>query len=398
MGTSNNVGASDLMRIGDVVGRTVLAAKGLAHPPLGEHEERRVSLREIASMIGVSHTAVNKAVAAVPTSAPLDGASQGPGRHYAYTLSDMCRLRTLLGRDRKRTAGERMVVVGITNYKGGVSKSTTAAHLAQHLGLHGYRTLVIDTDPQGTLSTLFGFNPDTELSVADTLVPYLAGKQPDLRYAIRRSAIPMIDVIPANVGLAQADQILPERQMRAVAAGESWRYMTSLHDGLQSLQDEYDVVVIDCPPSMSYLTTVATQACDGILIPLRPSMPDFASSAQFVRMFGELQANTDAVMGQDKHYAWVRVLITQGDAKSTAAEMEEVIRMAYADLVLRERFPYLAAVARAAKSMRTVFDVPRNEVDSRQLARATMIVEEMCQAIEVLIRNASTRAQKGERQ
>lgn len=376
---SNALRAKDLIALSDRVGRIVMKSRKFAHR---QGSSRRISLRDIAELLRVSHTAVNKVVASIREA--LTGDAK-PGRTYQYSLGDVDVIRRAMGRNQERGPGEPCVTLGIMNFKGGVAKSTTTAHVAQYLALHGFRTLAIDCDPQGTLSTLFGLHPDMDLGADDTLVPYFAGRQSSLRYCVRPTEIPTLSVIPANVGLAEADLLLPARQRDERSAGNSWYYMTSLAEGIKTIEADFDVILLDCPPSMSYLTTVATQACDALLVPMRPSMPDFASSAQFIRMFGGFQGDVDAVLNHEKQFEWLRVLITLGENNKTSIEMEEIIRKAYGDMVMTQKFPYLTAVATAAKRMRTVYDVSRADIEGRQLGKASLIIDELCGAIESLV-------------
>lgn len=385
------LGAEDLVALGDRVGRVVMRAKDFAHPTNAQGEGRRVSAREIAELIGVSHSAINKVVGALREKLAGDAR---PGRTYTYTLPDVIEIRAAMERTMRRKPGEPCVTLGIMNFKGGVAKSTTTAHLAQYLALHGYRVLAIDCDPQGTLSTLFGIHPDIDLGAEDTLVPFFGGHERSLHYCIRATEIPTLSVIPANVGLAEADLILPARQRDERANGNRWFYMTALVEGIQSIEQDYDVILLDCPPSMSYLTTVATQACDALLVPMRPSMPDFASSAQFIRMFGGFQGDVDAILNREKRFDWVRVVVTLGEKNNTSVEMEEIIRRAYGDLVLAQRFPYMTAVATASKRMRTIYDVNRADVPGRQLTAAQSIVDQMCSAVEDLLQLTRSRKVK----
>lgn len=363
--------------------KQVLRQGGVAELSLDRSEARRFSLRDIAAdYLDLSPSRVSKIAAG------LDGlpkASDGPKKSKNYTLADLVRIREAAGRHRYRKPGEPLVTVGVLNFKGGVAKSTTAAHLGHHLALHGYRTLAIDCDPQATLSTLFGIHPDLDLGIEDTLVPYFAGQEEGLEYCIRQTEVPTLSVIPANVNLAEADQHLPARQTREATAGSPWLYWNTLRDGIARVQDRFDVVLLDCPPSFSYLTTVALQAADALVVPMRPSMPDFASSAQFMRMFAEAQRGFDEYTDKPKTFDWLRVLVTLGERNAACREMEDYIRAAYGDLVLPQTFPYMSAVATAAKSMRTVYDVGRGAVDSRALAKATRVVDLVCAQIEELI-------------
>jgi len=385
------IGAAELDQLSGQVENVVMQLKqvlrqgGITEHGLERGEARRLSLREIgADFLDLSASRVSQ-IASGLEGIQSRASAEGPKKAKNYTLADLVRIREAAGRHRYRKPGEPLVSVGILNFKGGVAKSTTTAHLAHHLALHGYRTLAIDCDPQATLSTLFGIHPDLELGLNDTLVPYFAGHEKGLEYCIRETEVPTLSVIPANVNLAEADQHLPARQMNETRAGSSWVYWNVLREGIAAVQDRFDVVLLDCPPSFSYLTTVALQAADALIVPMRPSMPDFASSAQFMRMFAEAQKGFDEYAVQPKSFDWLRVLITLGERNAACREMEDYIRAAYGDLVLPQTFPYMSAVATAAKSMRTVYDVGRGAVDSRALAKATRIVDLVCAQIEEMI-------------
>jgi chromosome partitioning protein len=113
-------------------------------------------------------------------------------------------------------------------------------------------------------------------------------------------------------------------------------------------------------------------------------------------MFSAFQADVDAILGRQKTFDWIRVLITLGEKNNTSVEMEEIIRKAYGELVLTQKFPYLTAVATASKRMRTIYDVNRADIPSRQLVAAQMLVDQMCGAIEDLV--VRTRAQRAGQQ
>src|SRR5690606_32247380 len=86
-----------------------------------------------------------------------------------------------------RTAGEKLQVVAVANFKGGAAKTTTAVHLAQYLALRGYRVLLVDLDSQASLTALFGLQPDLELDETDTLYPYFRDERISLKGLPRRT-------------------------------------------------------------------------------------------------------------------------------------------------------------------------------------------------------------------
>ena len=106
------------------------------------------------------------------------------------------------------------VVIAVANFKGGVTKTTTAMTLAQGLSLRGHKVLVIDTDPQGSLTTLFGILPDTDVEEDKTILPLCTGEEDSIIPAIQSTYWHGIDLVAAAPVLFNAEFILPSRQAR----------------------------------------------------------------------------------------------------------------------------------------------------------------------------------------
>lgn len=355
----------------------------------GKHPGRLVSLREIGEMLGKSHTTVSRAL----EKAGIEKVD-GMGAKQRYPLEGVVAAREALGLTKWFPDGSPRVRIAVSNFKGGVSKSTLTAHLAYGLALQGYRVLAIDLDPQATLSTLFGMHPDFELKAKDTALPYLAGEQPDLFYALKASELSNLAVIPASLGLEHA----ANRLLRREFSDPKKFWGDVLSEGIATVEPICDVVIMDCPPNMSALTMSAAFAADALVVPLRPQMPDLASSAQFMTMFGdELEAagNIRFALDKDakaKEFAWVRVALTQGQgseaARGSEKLLEEYISLAYTGLVLRNSFARQKAIENAANYMRTVYDVAKADVDSKSLARAIEKVNELVSEVEILVQDA----------
>ena len=146
-------------------------------------------------------------------------------------------------------------VIAMCNQKGGVGKTTTTINLGAALVELGRRVLLIDFDPQGSLSVGLGFNPlALEASVYDLLM--VRGTKPqDL---ILSTQILNLDILPANIDLSAA-----EVQLVSEVAREH-----TLSRAIQPLRKDYDIVLIDCAPSLGLLTVNALTSADGVLIPL----------------------------------------------------------------------------------------------------------------------------------
>jgi chromosome partitioning protein len=146
-------------------------------------------------------------------------------------------------------------IIAMCNQKGGVGKTTTTINLGAALAEYGRRVLLVDFDPQGALSVGLGINPhDLETTVYNVLME----RRLDVRTVIHPTAIHGLDVMPANIDLSAAEVQL---------VGEVAREMV-LSRALRPVVDEYDVVLIDCQPSLGLLTVNALTAAHGVVIPL----------------------------------------------------------------------------------------------------------------------------------
>jgi len=146
-------------------------------------------------------------------------------------------------------------VIALCNQKGGVGKTTTAINLGAALVELGRRVLLVDFDPQGSLSVGLGLNPHAlDLSVYNVLM----GPRADAHRAVVNSPMLGLDLLPANIDLSAAEVQLVSEVAREHA----------LSRVLEPLKPDYDVILIDCAPSLGLLTVNALTAADGVIIPL----------------------------------------------------------------------------------------------------------------------------------
>lgn len=152
-----------------------------------------------------------------------------------------------------------MKVISVCNHKGGCAKTTTVVNIAAELVNSGYRVLIIDNDYQANLTTSVGFKPDKE-----SLVNCLRGKK-SLRKTIKKCAtLDGLDIIPNNPEVGNCDLAL-------IKMKNCKRILSNLIEE-ENLKDDYDFILIDCPPSQSITTINALVASDSIIIPMEPSL------------------------------------------------------------------------------------------------------------------------------
>jgi len=154
-----------------------------------------------------------------------------------------------------------MPVICIANQKGGVGKTTTVAALAEGLSEHNKYVLLIDWDPQASLTVTMGFEPeDFKLTGYNVLACTIQNKgNPSIQDVIVHTSNPKVDLVPANVELAQAELDLAETFGRELV----------LKKMIQPVQQSYDFILVDCLPSLGLLTINALSASDRVLIPVQ---------------------------------------------------------------------------------------------------------------------------------
>jgi len=270
-------------------------------------------------------------------------------------------------KDRLRPEGAEAVTISIGNFKGGVGKTTTAMTLAQGLTLLGHKVLVIDTDPQGSLTTLFGILPDTEVEEESTILPLAMGSETSIRYAIRSTYWDGIDLVAAAPVLFGAEFALPARQTNE----PGFEFWDVLNLGIDDVRPDYDVIVIDTPPSLSYTTINAFMASNGIVMPLPPNALDFASAAQFWSLFSDLTNELLAQRGLTKEFDFISILLSRVDSSdSTAAIVRQWIQSTYTDKVLPVEIPKTAVTATTSAEFGTAYDVSRYDGSAKTFKRA----------------------------
>jgi chromosome partitioning protein len=294
------------------------------------------------------------------------------GARREFTLSEMRQWARHYRSAHLRPEGGEAITISTAHFKGGSSKTTTATTLAQGLSMRGHKVLVVDVDPQGSMTTLFGFLPDAEVDVTQTLLPLLSGDEPDVNYAIRPTYWDGVDLVPSSSPLFSAEFILPTRQLKE-ASFQFWR---TLDFGLDPIRSKYDVIICDTPPSLSFLTVNALMASDGIIMPLPPSNLDFASSAQFWDLFKDL-ADDFAGRGAGKDFAFINILLSKvkyaapkDNTGQSTAIIREWIQAAYAERVLPVEIPDVEAVRTASKEFGTVYDASRDNASTRTFKSA----------------------------
>ena len=340
--------------------RQLHAQRESLFPPNAAKTMRRFSSTEAAALLGVNDSYLRKLH--LEGKGPSPATTAGNRRHYS--AEDVQALRVLLEKTARRTGdylpgrreGDRLQIVGVMNFKGGSGKTTTAAHLAQRLALKGYRILAIDLDPQASLTTLHGVQPEFDLSEGGTLYDAIRYDDPvPTRDVIRRTYIPNLDLIPGNLELMDFEHDTP----RALARGDAGLFFFRVRSALEQVEGDYDVVVIDCPPQLGFLTMSALSASTGLLVTIHPEMLDVMSMSQFLRMTADLM-DVIAESGADMSHDWMRYLLTRYEP--TDAPQNRIVaflRTMYGDKVLNAPMLKSTAISDAGLTKQSLYEVER---------------------------------------
>jgi chromosome partitioning protein len=361
-------------------------------PPSAQKTLRRFSSTETAKIIGVADSYLRQLT--------LDGKGPTPettahGRR-SYSFADIRALREFLDEagkgDRRylpqRKAHQHLQTICVANFKGGSAKTTTAAHLSQYLALRGYRVLAIDLDPQASLTALHGYQPEFDVGPDETL--YGAIKFSDdrrsMRDVIKKTYFPGLDLVPGNIELMEFEHESPAA--RAQGRDQSSMFYTRVSQAILEVEDDYDIVIIDCPPQLGFLTLSALCAATALLVTVHPQMLDIMSMCQFLLMTSELLRVVARIAG-GMQYNWIRYLVTRHEpTDAPQSQMVAFMRSLFGERVLLNAMVKSTAISDAAITKQTLYEVTREQFTRSTYDRALESMNQVNAEIERLIEQA----------
>ncbi|PYE80624.1 plasmid partitioning protein RepA [Pseudoroseicyclus aestuarii] len=348
---------------------------------------RRFSAGEAADLLGISTSFLRKLhfedrVPEVQTS---------PGGRRHYELQDIGAIRRHLATGAKpiplpgRTPGDKLQVLSFLNFKGGSGKTTSSIHVAQRLALKGYRVLCVDIDPQASLTTLFGFRPEYDFLDSGTIYDALRYDDPlPLSQVIRQTYFPGLDLAPGGLILQEFEHETPQ----ALIAHVQPPFFARMAEALSEVEPDYDVVVIDCPPQLGYLTMSALCASTGVMITVVPNMLDIASMSQFLQMSAsmlEVVSNAGASMEFD----FLRFLINRYEPNDgPQQQMVAFLRQLFGEEVMVSPMLKSTAISDAGLTNQTLYEVERSQFHRTTYDRAMESLNLVNDEVESLIQQA----------
>jgi len=384
-------------------GRADLAKRGYA--PDGQKKLRKFSTWEICRyLIPVAPAHLRRVLNKYPELPQGEGA----GNAKRFSLEEILTLRDHFAEEGVSTKEYRPYrpkglpakVVAVANFKGGVGKTSTAAHLAMSAALDGYKVLVVDLDSQGSMTSIMGGQVQDEWQ---TIFPLLArdyamhvqaenrvraaAAEPEipmdetlsealtisLKDVVQKTHWPNIDLIGAQLNLYWAEFQIPVWRM----ALRHWALWDALSSALDSggAMNAYDIILLDTPPALGYLTINALAAADIIMVPLGASFLEFDSTGRFFDMlystFASIEEGENAARRREglpeMKFEWdvVRAIITRFDA-SQQTDLANVIQAYFGDMTNTYRQEFTAMVGQAGESVNGIY-----EADYRDFNRET---------------------------
>jgi len=381
-----------ILRQGELISDKLNMLRLEHYPPNATKGLRSFSLAEVAYFLGVTQSNIKKlhleGKGPVPTTSPS-------GRR-TYTADQMLELRQYLDRHGRadfkkyvphRRPGEALQVVAVVNFKGGSGKTTTAAHLAQHLALTGHRVLAIDLDPQASLSALHGIQPelDNNPSLYEAL-RYDKDRKP-ISEVIRPTNFPGLDIVPANLELQEYEYDTPLAANNKTSA-EGKMFFTRITAALKEVDDRYDIVVIDCPPQLGYLTLTALTASSSVLITIHPQMLDVMSMSQFLLMLGGILRSISEA-GADVRLKWFRYMVTRYEPMDgPQAQMVGFMQALFPKQMLANPMLKSTAISDAGITNQTLYEIDRSQFTRGTYDRALEALNAVNEEITELIHGA----------
>ncbi|WP_158970047.1 plasmid partitioning protein RepA [Chachezhania sediminis] len=374
------------------------ALKALSESSFAPHEVktlRSFSAGEASYYLGVGDGYLRKA----HHEGRIPDVEMGPGNRRKYTAEQIDQIRHVLAETaknpnqfrpgRRDLATEDMQVWAFVNFKGGSGKTSTAIHTAHALSLRGYKVLVADCDPQASLTTFFGYQPEIDFFDSGSLYDAIryrdqeTGEGPKpITDIIRKTYFPNLDLVPGGIQVAEFEHETPS----ALSRGELPVFFDKIRDCLKPVRDEYDIVILDCPPQLGYVTLSAICAARNILMTIIPERVDMASAAQFLNMASSLTEvlHENAGVGLFDNF---RFLLSRYDTSvATQVDLASFLKDLFGDAVMKAPFLKSSAVSEAGISQQTVLEVDLTEVKNRKTyERAIHSVHEIVEEMETMI-------------
>ncbi|MBD0416808.1 plasmid partitioning protein RepA [Tianweitania sp. Rool2] len=364
----------EILQQGELISDKLNMLRIEQYPPDAEKGLRLFSSAEAAEFLGVTQNHIKKLH--LEGKGPVPHVTQSGRR--SYTAEQMMELRVFLDKHGRtdfkryvphRRPGDALQVISVVNFKGGSGKTTTTAHLAQYLALTGHRVLAIDLDPQASLTALHGMQPELDKNPSLFEALRYDDQRKSIKEVIQPTNFPGLDIVPANLELQEYEYETPLAASNKQSP-EGRLFFTRISRALKEVDDQYDVVVIDCPPQLGYLTLTALTASTSVLITVHPQMLDIMSMSQFLLMLGGILQSIKGV-GARVRLNWFRYLVTRYEpTDGPQAQMVGFMQAMFNKRMLANQMVKSTAISDAGITKQTLYEVDRSQFTRSTYDRA----------------------------
>ena len=347
---------------------------------------RSFTSAEVSRWLGLSQTHLRK----LHSDGKIPDVRSDESGRKAYMAEDIIAIREALAESAKnplqflprRREGEQIQILSTVSFKGGSGKTTSAVSLSHGLALRGYRVLVIDLDPQASLSSMFGLHTEIEMSASGTVYDALRYENAlPMASVVRQTFFPGIDIAPGGLILSEFETETPLAIRRNVKPP----FFQRLHKKIMEVEAEYDVVVIDCPPQLGFITMSALVASTGLIVPIIPNFLDAASLVQFLTMMSSL-LRTIAEMNGRHDYAFMKYLLARYEPQDgPQQQVSGLLRANFGSRVMTNPFLKSTAIADAGLTHQSLFEIERSSIHRNTYDRAIESIESVCGEIEEMM-------------
>jgi chromosome partitioning protein len=302
-------------------------------------------------------------------------------RKRLASLQDDLRFRP----QRDSEKGESLAIVAFANFKGGSGKTTSAVHFAQHLALSGYRVLVVDLDSQGSATALFGIDPGQEVTHANSFTGWLEGGGSMSSNPSLKTYWPCIDLLPGGPVLQQAEFMLAQRA--AIQDGSTTPHWAELARYLASVQDQYDVAVLDTRPDVNMLMVNALHTATGVVVPTQATMVDLSSTGEFFGFLGGYIDQMKPLIGAAApEFAFAKVLVTRFlPAEKSQVALWDLMKSRFGAALLPHAMLHTAIMGTAGVGKETIYEYePGNDRRAYDRAVASLMLVNRTLEAEIL--------------
>ncbi|NJM13127.1 MAG: AAA family ATPase [Synechococcaceae cyanobacterium SM1_2_3] len=266
-----------------------------------------------------------------------------------YNYNEINQIRRHLRRDAGHPTGCAHLI--FSNLKGGVGKTSHALHLSHYAAREGFRVLMIDLDPQATLTTAFGLVPGLNMGSDEDIGPSLTADPTLILKSIKQTRWNEIDLVPAQLSLQYTDwQMLQARDDDLQRLGP---LPQRLRQALEQVENRYDLIVMDTPPALGMLSLNAIAAADMILMPITPNFYDIASSIQYFSILSQLASTYSKAL----RVRQLSLLMTRTDSAPETRTNITLLNKAYGEFLLTNRMPQTRELQRATGDQMSLYEI-----------------------------------------